>query len=67
MSAATDVGLTVPRRFNGPPDSAQGGYACGLLAGAAHPGGAAVALLAPPPLDTAMRLRTGPRRSAARA
>ncbi|MFT7837041.1 hypothetical protein Q5530_12905 [Saccharothrix sp. BKS2] len=57
--------LTVPARFNGPPDSGQGGYVCGLLAGLAPPaeGRAVVTLIAPPPLDTPMRLEAGARRS----
>lgn len=29
--------VTIPARFNGPPDSGQGGYACGLLAGLVPP------------------------------
>jgi hypothetical protein len=42
--------VIVPRRFNGPPGSANGGYACGLVA---EPlGGAAeVTLRRPPPLE----------------
>ncbi|CAM5330253.1 hypothetical protein GCM10010329_38160 [Streptomyces spiroverticillatus] len=56
--------VSIGRRHNGPPDSANGGYACGLFAAAARPAlppsGAgpldvAVQLLAPPPLDTALR------------
>jgi len=40
----------IPGRFNGPPDSANGGYVCGRLA--AHLGGCAeVTLRVPPPLD----------------
>lgn len=43
--------LLIPGRYNGPPGSANGGYACGLLA--AHvDGDAEVTLRAPPPLDT---------------
>jgi hypothetical protein len=42
--------MIVPARYNGPPDSANGGYACGLVAG--HLGGVAeVTLRRPPPLD----------------
>jgi hypothetical protein len=42
--------MIVPGRYNGPPDSANGGYACGLVA--AHLGGVAeVTLRLPPPLD----------------
>ena len=42
--------MIVPRRFNGPPDSANGGYACGLVA-ALLDGVAEVTLRLPPPLD----------------
>jgi len=43
--------VVIPSRFNGPPGSANGGYACGLLA--AHVAGdAEVTLRVPPPLDT---------------
>jgi hypothetical protein len=43
--------VTIPGRFNGPPGSANGGYACGLVA-ALLPGGLAeVTLRLPPPLD----------------
>ena len=42
--------MIVPGRYNGPPDSANGGYACGLVA--AHLDGVAeVTLRLPPPLD----------------
>ncbi|MBT2385848.1 hypothetical protein [Streptomyces sp. ISL-11] len=60
------VTFTVPSRFNGPADSANGGYACGLFArlGAARHGpDAAVTLLAPPPLETALEFHPGGRRS----
>ncbi len=43
--------LTIPSRFNGPPASANGGYACGLVA-ALLGGDAEVTLRSPPPLDT---------------
>lgn len=49
--------IMIPRRFRGPPDSANGGYACGVLGCRMH-GHARVRLHAPPPLDTAMTLRT---------
>jgi hypothetical protein len=42
--------MIVPGRFNGPPDSANGGYACGLAAGILG-GVAEVTLRRPPPLD----------------
>jgi hypothetical protein len=49
--------LIVHRRFCGPTDSANGGYLCGLLAALApHP--VTVRLLAPPPLDTELLVRT---------
>lgn len=42
--------ITIHRRFNGPPNSAHGGYVCGIMAG--HIGTCAeVTLRAPPPLD----------------
>jgi hypothetical protein len=47
--------VVINRRFRGPPDSANGGFACGTLA--AHVDGDAaveVTLHAPPPLDTPM-------------
>jgi hypothetical protein len=42
--------VSIPHRFNGPPDTANGGYACGTLA-AFIDGPAEVTLLSPPPLD----------------
>ena len=42
--------MIVPGRYNGPPDSANGGYACGLVAGLLD-GVAEVTLRLPPPLD----------------
>lgn len=48
---AVDSEIVIPSRFNGPPGSANGGYASGLLA--AHvEGEAEVTLRLPPPLDT---------------
>jgi hypothetical protein len=48
--------VTVPSRFNGPPTSGQGGYACALLA--AHlEGPAAVSLRRPIPLDEPLEIR----------
>lgn len=45
--------LRIPARFNGPPTSANGGYACGLLA--THlDGPVQVTLRVPPPLDRTM-------------
>jgi hypothetical protein len=48
--------LTIPRRCNGPPDSANGGYTCGLVAGWIGTA-AAVALRAPPPLERPLEVR----------
>jgi hypothetical protein len=42
--------ITIARRFRGPPDSANGGYACGLLAKQLS-GAARVRLHLPPPLE----------------
>ena len=42
--------MIVPGRYNGPPGSANGGYACGLVAGLLG-GVAEVTLRLPPPLD----------------
>ncbi len=42
--------ITVPKRFRGPPESGNGGYVCGLLAGYVH-GDAEVTLRLPPPLE----------------
>jgi hypothetical protein len=42
--------MIVPARYNGPPDSANGGYACGLVASILD-GVAEVTLRLPPPLD----------------
>ena len=42
--------ITIPRRFNGPPESANGGYASGLVAGLLA-GRAEVTLRRPPPLE----------------
>jgi hypothetical protein len=47
--------VTIDRRFNGPPDSANGGYACGVVAGPIA-GPAEVTLRRPPPLDAEMEL-----------
>ncbi|OFW65700.1 MAG: hypothetical protein A2Z12_06840 [Actinobacteria bacterium RBG_16_68_21] len=45
--------ITIPSRFNGPVDSGNGGYTCGVIAGVVGPG-AEVTLRRPPPLDTPM-------------
>ena len=46
--------IVIPSRFNGPPDSGNGGYSCGLVARALGGGPAEVMLKAPPPLDRAL-------------
>lgn len=43
-------------RFNGPPGSANGGYACGMAAGALTDGPAEVVLRRPPPLDVPLEV-----------
>jgi hypothetical protein len=50
--------VVIPARFNGPPNSANGGYACGVVAAAAE-GQVAVSLRVPPPLDAPMEFRRG--------
>lgn len=51
--------ITVSARFNGPPQSGNGGYTAGAVAAvlAADRTGAAVTLRLPPPLDTPMLVR----------
>jgi hypothetical protein len=50
--------IVIPRRFCGPPDSGNGGYACGLVAAQVH-GEAEVTLRLPPPLDTTLAVVPG--------
>jgi hypothetical protein len=55
----------IPRRYNGPPTSGNGGYVSGLLAAALRrsiggDGAVEVTLRAPPPLDEALELRPVP-------
>jgi hypothetical protein len=62
--------LTIPGQFNGPPASAQGGYACGRLAALAagqFDGQARVTLHAPVPLDTPIHYHGSDRRGFATA
>ena len=47
--------VTIPSRFKGPPNSANGGYACGLMARRIE-GDVAASLKIPPPLDTPIAL-----------
>ena len=42
--------ITIDKRFRGPPNSGNGGYVCGLLAGHIDGRSAEIALRAPPPL-----------------
>jgi hypothetical protein len=58
MSDRESRTLTIARRFNGPPDSGNGGYVCGALAVATGED-VRVRLLAPPPLDRAMAVDRG--------
>jgi hypothetical protein len=53
-SLATDS-IVLDPRFNGPPDSANGGYACGAI-GELVDGPAEVSLLSPPPLGTRLSI-----------
>lgn len=46
--------VVIDRRFRGPPASANGGYACGLAAGAMGAPAAEVNLRLPPPLEQAL-------------
>jgi hypothetical protein len=50
--------VTIPARFNGPARSANGGYACGVLASFVG-GPARVRLHHPPPLDRVMTVQPG--------
>ncbi|GHA13440.1 hypothetical protein GCM10008090_23970 [Arenicella chitinivorans] len=47
--------IVIGRRYNGPPDSANGGYTAGLLARELN-GPVQVRLVSPPPLETPLRL-----------
>jgi hypothetical protein len=51
--------VTIPRRFNGPPEFGHGGYACGSVAMLVDAPVASVSLRRPPPLDTPMAVRSG--------
>jgi hypothetical protein len=52
---ATSTRIVLERRFNGPPETANGGYACGVVARHVD-GPATVSLRRPVPLDTPLRL-----------
>ena len=49
--------VTIDRRFRGPAESANGGYACGLLAGAIE-GSVEATLRQPPPLERTLVRRS---------
>ena len=49
--------IVIGRRFRGPPDSAQGGYACGLVAERVEGSCATVSLRWPPPLERPLDIR----------
>ncbi len=49
--------LVLPRRFRGPVDSANGGYACGRLAAFVEADAVEVTLRLPPPLDRPLEVR----------
>ena len=48
--------VTIPARFNGPPASANGGYACGLVAGLVGAEEVTVSLRLPPPVGGPLRV-----------
>src|SRR5215218_4317713 len=50
--------IVIDRRFRGPDQSGNGGYTCGLVAGAMD-GPAAVTLRLPPPLEVPLRVEDG--------
>ncbi len=52
----TSSTVVLSSRFNGPPGSANGGYACGMAAGALTDGPAEVVLRRPPPLDVVLEV-----------
>lgn len=49
--------ITIARRYNGPPDSGQGGYTAGLIAGLLGGSDVQVTLRRPPPLDTPLNVQ----------
>jgi hypothetical protein len=54
--AATLQEITINKRYCGPPDSANGGYACGTVARLIDSSAAEVTLHLPPPLDLPLNL-----------
>jgi hypothetical protein len=63
MSDMRETSIVIDPRYNGPPESANGGYTCGLL-GRELTGAVEVTLRAPPPLGRELRLSTEPGRVA---
>lgn len=53
-----NASISVPRRYNGPLDSGNGGYCSGLVAGLVE-GPAEVSLRSPVPLDTPLEVSVG--------
>ena len=51
--------VIIGRRFNGPPDSGQGGYVCGLVAERIDAPVATVSLRRPPPLERPLDVESG--------
>lgn len=51
--------ITIARRFNGPPESGNGGYVCGVLAQYVE-GAVEVTLRSPPPLEKPLSVRREP-------
>jgi hypothetical protein len=51
--------LTIEPRFNGPPDSGNGGYSCGRLARYIDGAAAEVSLRLPPPIGRALQVERG--------
>jgi hypothetical protein len=51
--------VAIERRFNGPPDSGQDGYVCGLVAERIDAPVATVSLRRPPPLERPLDIRPG--------
>jgi hypothetical protein len=49
--------VTIPARFNGPPDTGNGGYSCGVAAALLGGAAAEVSLRSPPPLERPLAVR----------
>jgi hypothetical protein len=54
-----DGTVSIAAQFRGPPESGNGGYACGLAAGPLHVDAAVVRLRVPPPLERPLRVERG--------